>query len=224
MLARRGSPAEERQNEVASHANTDGSRRGGGAVPVELPDVELTDAELVARLVDGDKQALAEVYRRHGSAVIAVAQAVLRDRTAAEDVGQDVFVQLSRHPQRFDAERGALRTYLLVVAQGRALDRARAEQARARREEQQARLVPSITEGVDDQAIASSMAAQVWAAVSALPVHEAEVLRLAYFGGTSYREVARTLQLAEGTVKSRIRSGLRRLRAAFIEQGIITAA
>ncbi len=67
------------------------------------------------------------------------------------------------------------------------------------------------------------MAAQIWAAVGALPVHEAEALRLAYFGGTTYREVASILQVAEGTVKSRIRSGLGRLRAAFVEQGIITA-
>ena len=185
--------------------------------------VDLSDVELVARLVDGEPQALAEVYQRHGSRVITVANAVLRDRAAAEDVCQDVFLQLARHPQKFDSGRGALSTYLVVVAHGRAVDRLRAEQARARREEHQARSLPFVSAGADDQAIASSMAAQMWAAVSALPVHEAEALRLAYFGGSTYREVARMLEVAEGTVKSRIRSGLRRLRAAFIEQGIITA-
>ena len=186
--------------------------------------LNLTDAELAARLVDGDGQALAEVYRRHGSRVIAVAEAVLRDRAAAEDVCHDVFVRLSRHPQRFDSGRGSLVSYLVVVAQGRALDRLRSEHARSRREAHQARLAPPTTEAADDKAIASSMAAEVWAAVSALPVREAEVLRLAYFGGSTYREVACILQIAEGTVKSRIRSGLRRLRAAFIAQGIIVAA
>ena len=185
--------------------------------------VDLTDAELVARLVDGDNRALAEVYRRYASRVIAAANAVLRDRTAAEDVCHDVFVQFSRHPQKFDSRRWALRAYLVVVAHGRALDRLRAEQARARREEQQARSVLFTSEGADGQAIASCVAAQVWAAVSALPPQEAEALRLAYFGGSTYREVARILEVAEGTVKSRIRSGLRRLRAAFIEQGILTA-
>lgn len=183
---------------------------------------DLTDAELAARLVDGDAHALAEVYQRHAARVIAVANAVLRDHAAAEDVCQEVFLRLSRHPHRFDSGRGSLCTYLVVVAHGRALDRLRSEQARARREEQQARFLPSTGEGAEDQAIASSMAAQIWAAVSALPVHEAEALRLAYFGGTTYREVAGILQVAEGTVKSRIRSGLRRLRTAFIEQGIIT--
>ena len=193
-------------------------------VSTGLVRVPLTDAELAVRLVEGDGQALAEVYRRHGSRVIAVANAVLRDQAAAEDVCQDVFVRLSRHPQRFDSGRGSLITYLVVVAHGRALDRLRSEQARARREDHQARLAPCTSEGADDKAIASSLAAQVWAAVSALPAHEAEALRLAYFGGSTYREVACILQVAEGTVKSRIRSGLRRLRAAFIDQGIITAA
>jgi RNA polymerase sigma-70 factor, ECF subfamily len=186
--------------------------------------VDLTDAELATRLVEGDGQALAEVYRRHGSRVVAVANAVLRDRGAAEDVCQDVFVRLSRQPQRFDVGRGSLVTYLVVVAHGRALDRLRSEKARVRREEQQARFAPATSEGADDKAIASSMAAQVWAAVSALPAQEAEALRLAYFGGSTYREVACLLQVPEGTVKSRIRSGLRRLRAACIEQGMITAA
>lgn len=186
--------------------------------------LNLTDAELAARLVEGDAHALAEVYRRHGSRVIAVADAVLRDRAAAEDVCHDVFVRFSRHPQRFDSGRGSLVTYLVVVAHGRALDRLRSERARARREAQQARLALPTTEAADDRAIASSTAADVWAAVSALPVREAEVLRLAYFGGSTYREVAGILQIAEGTVKSRIRSGLRRLRATFIAQGIIAAA
>ena len=186
--------------------------------------LNLTDAELAARLAEGDGEALAEVYRRHGSRVIAVANAVLGDRAAAEDVCHDVFVRLARQPQRFDSGRGSLVTYLVVVAHGRALDRLRSDQARARREEQQARSAPSASIGAEDRAIASSMAAQVWAAVSALPAHEAEALRLAYFGCSTYREVACILQVAEGTVKSRIRSGLRRLRAAFISQGIITAA
>ena len=185
--------------------------------------MKVTDAELAARLVDGDDEALAEVYRRHGRQVIAVANAVLRDQAAAEDVCQDVFVRLFRQPQRFDSARGSLGTYLVVIAHGRALDRLRAEHARARREEQHARFAPFTTEGADDRAVASSMAAQIWAAVGTLPVHEAEAVRLAYFGGTTYREVASILQVAEGTVKSRIRSGLRRLRAAFVEQGIITA-
>jgi RNA polymerase sigma-70 factor, ECF subfamily len=186
--------------------------------------LNLTDVELAARLVEGDRRALAEVYRRHGSRVIAVANAVLRDRAAAEDVCHDVFLCLCRYPQRFDSGRGSLLTYLVVVAHGRALDRLRSESARAHREEKQARVAPTAGRGADETALASSMAAQVWAAVSALPAHEAEVLRLAYFGGSTYREVACILHVPEGTVKSRIRSGLRRLRVACIDQGIITAA
>jgi RNA polymerase sigma-70 factor (ECF subfamily) len=196
--------------------------RGGGVVDTRAA-VDLADAELVVQLIDGRDDALAEVYRRHGSRVMGVANAVLRDRAAAEDVCQDVFVRLARDPQKFDGRRAGLCTYLVVMAHARAVDRLRSDQARARREEQQAHAAVAPNEGADAQVIASSMAAQMWAAVNALPVHEAEALRLAYFGGSTYREVARMLEVAEGTVKSRIRSGLRRLRVAFVEQGIITA-
>jgi RNA polymerase sigma-70 factor (ECF subfamily) len=169
-----------------------------------------TDAELVARLVQGDDRALAEVYRRHAPQVLAVANAVLRNQAAAEDVGHDVFVRLSRQPLSFDGGRGPLGTYLVVVAHGLALDRLRFEQAWS---------APS----AGDEAVTLSTPAEVWAAVSALPVQEAEALRLAYFGGATSREVARILEVAEETVASRIRSGLRRLRAAFIDQGIVHA-
>jgi RNA polymerase sigma-70 factor (ECF subfamily) len=182
------------------------------------------DADLMVRILAGDREALSEAYQRHGTGVLAVANAVLRDRAAAEDVCQDVFVRLWRRPEKFDSTRGSLATYLAVVAHGRALDRVRSEQARARREQQQGHLSPRAGEDAADQAIASAMSTRIWAAVSALPFHEAEALRLAYFGDTTYREVARILDVAEGTVKSRIRSGLRRLRVAFIQDGIISAA
>lgn len=185
---------------------------------------ETTEAQIAAGLLEGDGEALAEAYRRYATRVIAVANAVLRDGAAAEDVCHDVFVGLSRRPETFDSERGSLGTYLVVVAHGRALDRLRSEQSRARREAKEARATPSTREDAVDQVVNSAMATQIWAAVSALPVHEAEAVRLAYLGGSTYREVARILDVAEGTVKSRIRSGLRRLRATCIEQGMITAA
>jgi RNA polymerase sigma-70 factor (ECF subfamily) len=187
-------------------------------------DVAVTDAALRARLVAGDPQALAEVYRRHGSRVIAVANAVLRDHAAAEDVCHDVFLGLSRHPHRFDSGRGSLCTYLAVIAHARALDRLRSETARVRREAQQARFDRSVGPDAGDRAVASSLATQIWAAVSELPAKEAEAVRLAFFGDTTYRDVARMLDVPEGTVKSRIRSGLRHLRVEFIAQGIIPAA
>jgi RNA polymerase sigma-70 factor, ECF subfamily len=165
---------------------------------------EVTDTELMARLEDGDDRALAEVYRRHGWRVIAVAGAVLRDREAAEDVCREVFVQLARHPERFDdGGRGTLSACLVVTAHRRAVDRLRGD-------------------AVEGDGIASSTAARIWSAVDTLPVREAEAVRLACFGGTTCREVARLLEVAEGTVKRRIRRGLRQLRAELVEQGIIT--
>jgi len=189
--------------------------------PLRKKVVELSDAERVAGLLDGDPHALGEAYRRHASRVVAVANSVLDDPSAAEDVCQDVFLHLSRHPEKFDVTRAALRTYLVVVAHGRALDRRRAEQARARREIQQARVLLVHGEGADARVLASTTAAQIRAAVNSLPAPEADAVRLAFFGETTYREVARILDVAEGTVKSRIRSGLKRLRVTFVEQGLI---
>ncbi len=195
------------------------SRAGQGSVLVNL-----TDTALVARLLDHDVRALALLYQRHGPRVIAVANAVLQDRTAAEEVCQDVFVQLWHQPQEFDGGPGTLRAHLVVVSHGRALDRRRSEQAPARREEQDGDLLRSGRGGPDDLASASSTATEIWATVNALPVHEADALRLAYFSGPSYWKVARILGVAEGTAKSRIRSGLLRLRATLVEQGTITAS
>lgn len=166
----------------------------------------------MARLVDGENHALAEMYQRHGSRVIAVAEAVLGDRTAAEDVCHEVFVQTGLHPQPVDDERGALRTHLVVMAHACALDRQRAGP------------VPPTSEAVDGQAVASSVTAGIWAAVGTFPAQEAAAVRIAYFGGSTYREVACLLDVAEATVKSGIRSGLRRLREALVVQGVITTA
>lgn len=182
-----------------------------------------TDTELATRLARGDDRALAEVYRRHAPQVLAVANAVLQDQSAAEDVSHDVFVNLARQPLRFDSGRGSLGTYLVALAHGRALDRLRFEQGWAS-EKRGVRFASSTSEDAGDHPVTPPLATQIWAAVSTLPADEAEALRLAYFGGATYWEVARILDLAEGTVKSRIRSGLRRLRAEFVEQGIIGAA
>lgn len=174
---------------------------------------DLTDAELVACLGAGDARPLEEVYRRHGSQVIAVANAVLGDRESAEEVCCDVFVRLFRQPQTFDSGRGSLRTYLVVIAHGRAVDRLRADAAQEH-EGDRPRSLSCATEDV---------AAKLWAAMSTLPPDEAEALRLACYGGATYREVAHALEVAEEIIKRRIRSGLCRLRSACVEQRILSA-
>jgi RNA polymerase sigma-70 factor (ECF subfamily) len=172
------------------------------------------DTELVSRIVDDDRDALETVYRRYGGAVKSMALRVLRDEALAEDTVQEVFVKFWEAPERFDADRGSLRTFLLTIAHRRAVDTVRSEQARATRQEK----VPEDVAGsLEDEVWSRVVSDQVRVAVESLSVGEREAIELAYFGHLSYIEVARRLGLPEGTVKSRIRSGMRRLGLALAE-------
>lgn len=185
-----------------------------------MPDVAgRPDAELMAGVADGDEVALAEVYRRHGGAVWAVARRVCGDRAAAEDVTQTVFVDLWRRPLRFDGSRGALRPWLVVQAHARAVDTLRSEAARRRRHERVGNLAPPPSPDVETEVHLAAMTEGVRRAVARLDEDERQAIVLAYFGGHSYREAAEMLGAPEGTVKSRIRRGLAGLRRALESEG-----
>ncbi len=174
--------------------------------------VETADSSLSARLAAGDDRALAEVVDRLGTAVHAVAVAVLGDAAAAQDVVQDVFVDLWCHPQRFDERLGSLRTFLLMTARHRAADVVRSEQRRAGRELRSERLLPPRSEPTPGDLVAEAeTGSEVRAAVRSLPPEQREAVELAYFGGLSYRDVAQTLGIPEGTAKSRVRLALSKL-------------
>jgi RNA polymerase sigma-70 factor, ECF subfamily len=178
-----------------------------------------SDGQLVVAIGRWHEPALAEAYRRHGGAVHALARRVLGSGAAAEDVTQEVFLNLWKQPDRYDAGRGSLRTFLLTMAHGRAVDALRAETARAAREQRNAR--DTVTAGYDIERHAWDLAVadQVKEAVGTLPDGERQAIELAYFSGHTYREVATLLGEPEGTVKSRIRAGLRRLRGV-LGQGV----
>jgi RNA polymerase sigma-70 factor (ECF subfamily) len=181
--------------------------------------VESADSSLSARLAAGDDRALAEVVDRMGPAVHAVALTVLGDPAAAQDVVQEVFVDLWCHPQRFDARLGGLRTYLLMCARHRAADLARSERRRAGREERSERLVPPQREpSPGDLLVDAETASAVRRAVRTLPPEQREAVELAYFDGLSYRDVARTLGIPEGTAKSRLRLALTKLESLLDRQ------
>jgi len=182
-----------------------------------------SDAALVVGIARMQERALAEAYRRHGGAVFALARRVLASATLAEEVTQEVFVDLWRAPDRFDPGRGALRTYLLTRAHGRAVDMLRSEAARRRREERTARETASSGYDIEHQAWDLAIAEQVKEAVRSLPSDERTAIEMAYFDGRTYREVATLLGQPEGTVKSRIRTGLRRLRSALAQHGVEAA-
>ena len=146
----------------------------------------------------------------------------MRDPTLADDVVQEVFVRLWTRADRFDGERGSLRSYLLAQTHGRSLDLVRAEASRRRREEREARDARGSrgpSDDVEQQVVQRSVADEVQAALATLPESERAAVELAYLGGLPYREVATRLGIPEGTAKSRIRAGLSHLRQALQPPG-----
>jgi RNA polymerase sigma-70 factor (ECF subfamily) len=174
----------------------------------------MSDASLAISVARWQETALAELYRRHAGAVYGLARRVLRDATLAEEVTQEVFVRLWREPERFDPARGSLRSLLLAMTHGRAVDLLRAEGSRRAREER-ARLTATAGYDLEQEVFDITTAERVREAVAALPDGERRAIELAYFGGHTYREVARIVGEPEGTVKSRIRAGMRRLNQAL---------
>ncbi len=180
-----------------------------------------TDAALVERIQIGDQLALTEAYHLHGRAVFAAAYAVTRRRGLAEDMTQEVFVRLWKRSGRFDAQRGSLRSFLKIDARGRAIDALRSERSRRDRESREAVLQASAPAvGIEERVMAKITSSKIRDALQSLKAEERVPLALAYFDGRSYREVAALLELPEGTVKSRIRSGLGRLRGVLRAEGI----
>ena len=143
------------------------------------------------------------------------------DRGLAEEVVQDVFVNLWERPGSFDPDRGSVRTWLATLAHRRAVDRVRSSE-RARRREQATAAERTDVAQVDVAAEgeAADVSARLWAAVDALPEDQRAAVRLAYGEGRTYREVARILAIPEGTAKSRLRLGLRKLAGVLGEQEV----
>jgi RNA polymerase sigma-70 factor, ECF subfamily len=185
--------------------------------------VDATDAELALAIASGEQDALRTVYDRYADACFSLARRVLNDRTLAEEVVQELFVRLWREPQRFEPGRGTLRTFLLAQTHGRSVDALRAEVARRDREEREARRgATPVDDGLERAVLDLAEAEAIRTALATLADGERDAIELAYFGGHTYREVAVLLETPEGTVKSRIRSGLLRLRAALIDAGVVS--
>jgi RNA polymerase sigma-70 factor (ECF subfamily) len=181
---------------------------------------EASDAQLVTSIGRYSEVALAEVYRRHGGAVYGLARRVLNNSVEAEDVTQEVFLRLWNQPERFDPARGSLRSFLLAQSHARAVDAIRSLNARRAREMKDAVKVARGAYDMQHEVWDLSLADKVTRALDELPEEERRVIQLAYFEGYTYVKVAEILNQPEGTVKSRIRSGMRRMRNVLAEAGV----
>ena len=168
------------------------------------------DAAAVARVADGDADALRQLYDRYGRIVYGMTYRLTKDAQLAEEATQDTFVTVWRRAGTYDPERAKLTTWLFVIARNRAIELVR---ARARRPEPHEDVEPSGEEAdVAEQVALADDAELVARALAELPENQLEVIRLAYFDGLSHGEIAERLGQPLGTVKSRIRLALNRLR------------
>lgn len=175
-----------------------------------------SDSVLLDAIKGGQVEALHEVYRRHGQMVYGLALRILKTADDAEDLTQDIFLQLWYKP-RYDASRGKLSTYLSLLARSRALDRVRSRGAKTRFLQRWRHTQSPLQTGNAPLEAASrnEQAQQIQQALTHLSAAEREVLEIAYYEGLSQSQVARRLNLPLGTVKTRSRTALKKLRTTL---------
>lgn len=173
-----------------------------------------TLGELLHRAGRGDESAFADLYDALAPLLHGIVLKVVRDPAQSEEVTQEAFVELWRLAPRYDASRGSVRAWATTVAHRRAIDRVRSEQASRRRGERESeqRSVEQHSHDVADHVVAGLEATRVRKALERLTAIQRQAIELAYFGGHSYRDVAVLMDVAEGTIKTRIRDGMIRLR------------
>ncbi len=178
---------------------------------------DLGDSALVSSLVLNDEAAFTELFRRHARSISAAARLILGNSTLCDDVAAEVFLALWLAPQAFDPNRGSLLGYLRMKAKGKSIDILRSETARARREYAETSERRELRD-FDLDMMADESSIEVLKAIASLPSLEREPIELAFQQGMTYRTVAAYLRIPEGTVKSRIRAGLRHLREDIAQQ------
>ena len=177
-------------------------------MPAATKNQERNDGALIAAVRSGDQSAMAELYDRYSAVVYAVALRVLGDTGAAEDVLQEIFMQLWRNPGGFDASRGNLAPWLAVITRNRAVDMVRKRRPLSEIEETTLSFSPDLAGDAERGRIAE----KVRAALKDMPAPQRSALEMAYFEGYSHSEISTKTGEPLGTIKTRIRSGLLLLR------------
>lgn len=183
----------------------------------ERPPAELTrlaDEDLLTLVERGDADAFEVIYDRHSRVAFSLAFRLLGDRQSAEDLVQDAFLAVWRGASGYASARGSVRTWLLSILHNRGVDRLRTLGAMSRRQEalEQVELRRPDEPDAATLGIEQAVAGTVRQELGSLPADQHEVLKLAYYGGFTHNEIAEMLSLPLGTVKSRMRLGLDRLR------------
>ncbi|MEM9806869.1 MAG: sigma-70 family RNA polymerase sigma factor [Cyanobacteria bacterium P01_D01_bin.56] len=174
-------------------------------------DASSSDADLLASLQVGRVEALRSLYRRYGRLVYTLARRILRSDEEAEEITQDVFLTLW-HKSNYQASRGSLSRYLVVMARSRAIDRLRSQTSHRQRLHKWHLMMADISPTPLDMATLSERGECTRQALAKLSEKERQVIEIAYYEGLSQSEIARRLDLPLGTVKSRSRQALRKLR------------
>lgn len=182
---------------------------GGASDPQRL-------VSLLARSSRGDEQAFAELYDLTASRVHGLARRVVRDPAQAEEVAQEAYLEIWRQSARFDAARGSALAWMLTIVHRRAVDRVRSAESAHERDQRYAAVGDGPEYDVVDEEVTTRMeSARVRRALDSLTEVQREAVTLAYYGGYTHREVADLLDVPLGTVKTRMRDGLIRLRDAL---------
>jgi RNA polymerase sigma-70 factor, ECF subfamily len=177
-----------------------------------------TDVEILRRVAGGDEGALSALYDRYRLILYGLILRILHSQAEAEDVLQDVFLQVWRRASDFDETRGRPFTWLVTLARSRAIDRLRALGSRERTAQEAARDVPDSISDAADDAVKSEQGEIVRRALRELPEEQRQTLLLAYFEGLTQTEIAERTGTPLGTVKTRMRSGMTKLRESLGER------
>lgn len=181
----------------------------------------LADEDLIALVENGDPEAFAGIYDRHSRAAYSLVYRMTGERQAAEDLVQEVFFRVWRAARSYRAERGSVRTWILSIAHNRGIDYLRSNASRRRTQDKvELTAVTSQPSEAFGETWRNSQRTEVQQALQTLPPEQLKILELAYYSGYTHVEIAELLDLPLGTVKGRMRLGLKKMKSFFDARGM----